>query len=525
MTTNTEPNSTNTAPIDPPTLIDQVVEFYTRYLSASPEQLDLLALWTLHTYCIHDGSYSPALNITSRHKQSGKSLCLQLLSDLCYDPWFHTSPSPALVLRQTQNRNLGRTFTSTLLLDDCHINTRLRGLLTASFRWEGIQVVPCKDHRGNPDFDRCPAFFPKAFSSSGPLPDSVKDVSITIALEPKKPGSPCRRGAYEVEACDLCLQLQQDLSQWAEEHSQRVTARVPYEPSQFPTEFSYRQQDCAEPLLQLADRIGGDWPQRARNALINIFALSAFEDFVSSRQILSDLRDAFAAKSNPGWISTADLLEDLHTMDNRAWDDWSKGKPLNPKDLAALLKPFGLSPANHRTESGKVIKGYKQEPLDPVWNRYLPDPQIPVEPTQSAARQAAKPELGEHLLTAELKAVRKATTKDTIDTEQNQSRSDGEEVDRHVSAGCGSYENGVPEGRQKSSGREKDFVDSSTAAPGCTEEIQGGENSVAADSQNPSAAISSQEPDPVLRCQPKEALVASNRLGYIWGEELAARKR
>src|SRR5438552_19050161 len=113
--------------------------------------------------------------------------------------------------------------------------------------------------------------------------------------------------------------------------------------TQSDTQALINQVVDSEPLLHIADLIGGEWPQRARQALVNVFALAAFEDFYSSRQILSDLRDAFAAKGNPGWISTADLVAFLHTLDDRAWDEWNKGKPMKPKDLARLLEPF----ANH----------------------------------------------------------------------------------------------------------------------------------------------------------------------------------
>ncbi|HEV3040884.1 MAG TPA: DUF3631 domain-containing protein [Candidatus Angelobacter sp.] len=357
--------------VNPQPLIDQVATYYVRYLSASPEHLDLLALWTLHTYCFQDAAFSPSLNITSRHKQSGKTLCLQLLNDLCSDTWLYTSPSPALVLRQTQGTDTNHPFTGTLLLDDCHITTRLRGVLTAGFHWTGTQIVACKDRDGKRSFEQRPAFFPKAFVSNGYLPDSLKDVSIPISLEPKQRGSPCRRFSYDNETSEFCRTLRRSLYRWGQENSQRLADRASYEENQFPLEFSSRQQDLAEPLLQVADLIGGDWPQRARNALISIFALSAFEDFYSSRQVLFDLREAFHAKDDPQWISTADLLEFLHTMDDRTWDEWNKGKPMNPKDLATLLKPFGIRPANQRLESGKVIKGYKKELLDRVWVRQL----------------------------------------------------------------------------------------------------------------------------------------------------------
>jgi hypothetical protein len=147
-----------------------------------------------------------------------------------------------------------------------------------------------------------------------------------------------------------------------------------YKEDQFPPELSWRHRDCAEPLLQIADFIGGDWPQRARQALVTAFALAAFEDFYSSRQILSDIRDLFAAKDNPEWISTTDLLEFLHTLDSRAWDTWSKDKPMQPKALAHLLEPFGIQPRNHRTVPKTVPKGYYREDLEPIWRRHLEPP-------------------------------------------------------------------------------------------------------------------------------------------------------
>ena len=160
--------------------------------------------------------------------------------------------------------------------------------------------------------------------------------------------------------------------QWAEDNSAPLGKIAPYEEDQFPPELSSRQQDIAEPLLHIADLIGGQWPQRARQALVNVFALAAFEDFYSSRQILSDLREAFAEKGNPGWISTADLLAFLHIMDDRPWDEWSKDKPMKPKAMARLLEPFAIRPRNHRTGPDTVVKGYYLEDFQKSWTRHLP---------------------------------------------------------------------------------------------------------------------------------------------------------
>ncbi|HEV2961107.1 MAG TPA: DUF3631 domain-containing protein, partial [Candidatus Angelobacter sp.] len=220
-------------------------------------------------------------------------------------------------------------------------------------------------------FDWVHVFFPTAFAGNGRLPACLADLSIPIALEPKKLGSACRPFRF-YPAQELTKPLRQSLSQWGADTHELFSVIAPYQEDQFPPELSFRQRDCAEPLLHIADFIGGEWPQRARQALVNAFALAAFEDFYSSRQILSDLCDAFADKGNPGWISTADLLAFLHTMEDRTWDDWSKGKPMKPKDLAGLLAPFGIHSHNHRTSPDKVIKGYNLEDFQESWNHHLP---------------------------------------------------------------------------------------------------------------------------------------------------------
>ena len=357
------------------TLINQVANFYQQYLHCSPEQLDLLALWTMHTHIIPAAPFSPALNICSRQKHSGKTLCLQLLGLLCDHPWMHTAAAPPLLLHQLTDGY--EPFVGTLLLDDCdatfgksRMNLKLQGLFTARFQQDARFTVRVKDD-GEYIFDDRLVFFPAAFAGHGRLHPSLAERSIQIVLEPKEPGSGCQPFRfYAAQASSKSLN--QGLSDWGDAHHERFEKIAPYKEDQFPPELSWRHRDCAEPLLHVADFIGGDWPQRARHALVNAFALAAFEDFYISKQILSDIRDAFAEKGNPEWLSSTDVLSFLYTMDNRTWDDWSKGKPMQPKAVAHLLEPFGVQPRNHRTGPQTVPKGYYRADLEPVWRRHLP---------------------------------------------------------------------------------------------------------------------------------------------------------
>ena len=67
-------------------VLAEVSDFISRYLHCSHHQRTVLALWVLHTYCFNTAQVTPYLSIQSARKQSGKTLCLQLLGVLCRDP-------------------------------------------------------------------------------------------------------------------------------------------------------------------------------------------------------------------------------------------------------------------------------------------------------------------------------------------------------------------------------------------------------------------------------------------------------
>src|SRR5262245_6655596 len=53
---------------------------------------------------------------------------------------------------------------------------------------------------------------------------------------------------------------------WASQHLETLREAQP----ELPDELSDRQQDVVEPLLAIAEVIGGDWPQELRDALVEL---------------------------------------------------------------------------------------------------------------------------------------------------------------------------------------------------------------------------------------------------------------
>ena len=70
-------------------------------------------------------------------------------------------------------------------------------------------------------------------------------------------------------------------------------------------------------------------------------------------------------------MGTDNLLDRLHAIGEAPWGDWY-GHPLSPRDLAKLLKPYGVTSTKVK-DDGQSVRGYRSEDLWDVWQRYAPD--------------------------------------------------------------------------------------------------------------------------------------------------------
>jgi hypothetical protein len=130
-----------------------------------------------------------------------------------------------------------------------------------------------------------------------------------------------------------------------------------------------RAADTWEPLIAIADLAGGDWPSRARRAAV---ALTAEDDTDTSlgARLLTDLRDVFGGTDK---MSGEAILDELHKITEAPWNDYF-GRPLSARDLAKLLRPYGVSSTDVNI-NGKTKRGYRREHLHDPWTRYLPPEQ------------------------------------------------------------------------------------------------------------------------------------------------------
>jgi hypothetical protein len=69
-------------------------------------------------------------------------------------------------------------------------------------------------------------------------------------------------------------------------------------------------------------------------------------------------------------LSTQEILQSLYDIEESPWAEL-KGKPLTPRGLASLLRPYHVKSRDVRV-GDKTLKGYYSDDLWDGWERYLP---------------------------------------------------------------------------------------------------------------------------------------------------------
>jgi hypothetical protein len=351
---------------EPPPLgevLDELAGFVRRFVVMSPAQADAVAVWTLHTHCFAAAAQTPYLAISSAEKRSGKTRLLEVLELLVARPWLTGRVTAAVLARKVDAEG------PTLLLDESDAAFKgekeyaeaLRGLLNTGHRRGGKSTV-CVGQGAELSYKDFSTYCPKAIAGIGKLPDTVADRSLPIRLERRAPGEQAerfRRRDAQMEAEPLRQAL---LDLTVLEHVLEDARPA------LPGELDDRAQDSAEPLLAIADHAGGDWPERARRALVELHGGRDVEDESAGVRLLADIRSAFEDHDR---LASTELLDALHRLDEAPWGDWY-GKPLSARVLARLLRPYGVHSRTVRFDDESTAKGFLREQFEEPWSRYIP---------------------------------------------------------------------------------------------------------------------------------------------------------
>ena len=341
--------------------LSNIADFIRAFISLSESEGTVIALWVAHTHAFDAANTTPYLSITSAEKQCGKTLLLEVLELLVAKPWM-TAHCTVAVLPRKINAEC-----PTLLLDESdpafngnrEYAEALRGILNSGHRRGGKSTI-CVKHDGDVvprDFN---TFCPKAIAGIGELPDTVADRSIPIRLKRAHRAALARFRRRDVES-DATM-LRDDLVALLSESLSSLREARPT----LPNELTSRQQDGAEPLLAIADVVGGEWPGRARAALVQILKSIEAKDDSPGVKLLADIRCIIEA-SKRDRIASKKLVAALAAIETSPW------AALTVHTLAKMLHRYRISPRTIR--NGKqTFKGYLKQDFSDAWSRHLPAP-------------------------------------------------------------------------------------------------------------------------------------------------------
>ena len=357
-------------PVDDAGLLHEIADFVRTYVSLSAALADTVTLWTVMTW-LHDAlELSTFLNITSATKRCGKSLLLDVIGSLVYRLLPTNNVTTAALFRIIEQR------APTLLLDEADRMFAkpdipdLLATLNGSQRRESAYVLRCvgDDHEVRQFRTWCP----KALVGIGDLPDTVMDRSVIIRLERRPPGANLPHWRDRDRAAVTTLQRR--LARWVDDHTDAIlTTR---QAVTFPAGLHDRARDGWEALLAIGEVAGGDWAGttgRAHRACAHVHANTA-DDGGAPEMLLADLWTIFQDAGDPEVLSTKQMLEALHALEDRPWNEWRHGKPISSRGLSNLLRLFKVTPETVRFPVG-VAKGYRRDALQPAWVAYLPRPE------------------------------------------------------------------------------------------------------------------------------------------------------
>jgi len=359
-------------------LLDALIEHFRRFAVLPDEAAPILALWVLHAHAHDAASVSPILAVLSPEKRCGKTTVLSLVQALTPRALSTSNITSAALFRAVEG------WGPTLLIDEADTflrnNEELRGVLNSGHnRFTAYVVRTVGD-------DHTPAHFrtwaPKAIALIGLLPDTLADRAVTVALRRKRPDERVER--LRLDRADEFEPLRRQAARWADDNFDALRVADP----DVPFDLHDRAADNWRAMLAIADRAGGHWPDTARRVARAAAANSVQED--SARvMLLEDIRDIFERRGIER-LPSVEIVGDLVEMEHRPWPEWKDGKPITVRQVAALLKPFGISPASIRLTGEKTARGYYLTAFKESFLSYLP----PIDPTQQHNPQETAPNDG-----------------------------------------------------------------------------------------------------------------------------------
>jgi hypothetical protein len=356
-------------PVDTAILLRAIKEAVRRYVFMSDEQAVAVTLWIVFSWLheLEDAvTHSPILYVTSAEKDSGKSTLLGVGNFLARRSLQSVDISgPALF------RSIAK-WQPCLIVDEADDalsdNPDLRSVINSGWT-RGQGVIRCHPDTHEPELFS--TFAPKIVAMKGrKLPDTTLSRSIVISMKPRRADDSNEHTAdFNHIDNETFARLRSQLMRWTADNAAALAKATP----EIPPSFHNRRRANWVPLLAIAEAAGGDWKTAAWKAAKAIEAVADTFDPSIGVELLQAIKAAFEARANAPQdndrITSADLLAELVADETAPWATWNKGKPISPRQVAGLLKPYGIKPTTIKLGDGSTAKGYLAEWFADVFSR------------------------------------------------------------------------------------------------------------------------------------------------------------
>jgi hypothetical protein len=271
-------------------MIKAVFDFLGRFVSYPSEYAQVAhALWCVHTHLMPVWESTPRIAFLSPEPASGKSRALEATEPLVPRPMETVNMSPSARFRSIGSED----GLPTILFDEIDTifgakakeHEELRGLLNAGHR-RGAKTYRSVVCGKAFEVEAIEAYSAVALAGLGWLPDTLLSRSIVIRMRRRHAGEqvePFRRRIHHPAGETIRYKIET----WAATFPTSVTW------PDLPAQIQDRNADLWEPLIDIADAIGGDWPTCARSAAVALVSdVSELEPSLGVR-LLSDLKTVF----------------------------------------------------------------------------------------------------------------------------------------------------------------------------------------------------------------------------------------
>jgi uncharacterized protein DUF3631 len=365
--------------LSPEKLYNDIKDFVTRYIVFSrPEDVDVVALWIMHTWVAQLFDFTPYIYLHSPVMRCGKTQVHRVVEPLVKNPLRTCNISESALFREIADSH------PTLLWDEVdsifgsrkasEANENKRALLNAGYE-RGIRAIRMERSGGGFVKITYDPFCPKILAGIGRLPDTIVDRSIPILIHRRLKTQPCQK--YRRKDRANAKPLHDALETWSTDVELLKTLRESQ--PQMPESLTDRQEDIWEPLLAIADSIGGDVPKLAREAARALCGTDNDNEQGYGITYLIAVRKVVGEK---GRITSADLIDGLWEADalpSRLMEDEKPNYKKIGHWLSKFIKSYGGKPARQLDFDGQNARGYESAELKEVFERYCPEIDIPSE--------------------------------------------------------------------------------------------------------------------------------------------------